>query len=655
MIADDMLRKSRRSFLKSVPVAVAGAVATNAWAQQPAPPPSGITPDTLKAAAAIDGMKLTPAEEQAAVAGVNRDLADIQRLRDLKIPQDTEPAYIFRPALPGKMPKGSATPGARIPYIRPSATLRRPANLEDVAFWPVSMLAALIERKLVSSTELTQMYLARLKRYQPKLNFYVTLTEDLALKQAAAADREIAAGKYRGPLHGIPWGAKDLFATNGIKTTWGGEPYVDQVFNYDATIVERLRDAGAILVAKLTLGALAQGDRWFGGQTKDPWDINQGSSGSSAGPASATAAGCVAFGIGTETRGSIISPSSVNGVVGLRPTYGRVSRYGAMSLSTTMDKVGPLCRYVEDAVLVLNAIYGPDHRDDSVADVPFNWGAERVGLTANVGRVLSPLAGYRIAYFKTAFAAGGMGGRGGGAAAAADAATAAATATAVGAARGAGAANTTAAAAAGAVPPGRGGRGRAALTPEQQAAFDRELDQMRTAYAAVLDVFHTLGAKLEPIEPEVDLNQIAGALGLILNVESSASFDDATRSGDIDALATGTSRSSWPNTFRQARFVPAVEYIRAMRARTLLQRRMDDFMKYDAILSPNDMLSAVTNLTGHPAIALKCAIASGPRPGPRPLVITGRLYEEATLCRIAVAYEQATEWKDRHPPMDGLA
>src|SRR4029077_10555226 len=202
-------------------------------------------------------------------------------------------AYVFKPALPGREPKGPATPGAALRYTRPPLTLKRPANLEDVAFWPVTKLAALIERKLVTSTELTQMYLARLKRYQPALNFYVTLTEDLALKQAADAEQEIKAGRYRGPLHGLPYGAKDLFATKDIKTTWGGEPYVDQVPTYDATIIERLRAAGAVLVAKLALGAFAQGDQWFGGQTKTPWNPQAGSSGSSAGPGSATAAGCV--------------------------------------------------------------------------------------------------------------------------------------------------------------------------------------------------------------------------------------------------------------------------------------------------------------------------------------------------------------------------
>jgi hypothetical protein len=323
---------------------------------------------TVEAAEAITGVDFHAEDEAAIANGLNQRLRTIQQLRQSSIPLDTEPAIIFKPALAGKEPKGPATPHAAIRYSKPPLTLKRPADLEEVAFWPVTKLAALIERRLVTSTELTKMYLGRLKRYQPTLNFYVTLTEDLALTQAAEADREIKAGKYRGPLHGLPWGAKDLLATKGIRTTFGGEPFVDQIIDTDATVVERLREAGAVLVAKLSLGALAQGDQWFGGRTNNPWNPQQGSSGSSAGPGSATAAGCVAFAIGTETRGSIISPSSVNGVVGLRPTYGRVSRYGAMALSNTMDKLGPMCRYVEDTVLVLNAIYGPDKHDVSVAD-----------------------------------------------------------------------------------------------------------------------------------------------------------------------------------------------------------------------------------------------------------------------------------------------
>ena len=256
----------------------------------------------------------------------------------------------------------------------------------------MTALAGLVQKRDVSSTDLTKMYLGRLKTYGPKLTCVVTLTEELALAQAAQADKEIRAGRYKGPLHGIPWGAKDLLATKGIPTTWGAAPYQNQVIDHDATVVERLREAGAMLVAKLSLGALAQGDNWFRGQTKNPWN-GRGSSGSSAGPGSATAAGLVGFAIGTETRGSIISPSAVNGVVGLRPTYGRVSRYGAMALSWTMDKIGPMCRSVEDCALVFNAIYGPDGRDDTVVDAPFTWNPD------------IPLSKLRVGYIKTEFEA----------------------------------------------------------------------------------------------------------------------------------------------------------------------------------------------------------------------------------------------------------
>ena len=598
--------ESRRAFLKTVPVAVAGAVgSTTAFAQGRGGAPAGpVTADMVRAAETIDGVKFTTEEDTAMAAAANRNLNTFTQLRAITIPQDTEPAYVFKPSLPGHEPKGPATPGAPLKYTKAAATLKRPANLEEAAFWPVTQLASLIERKLVTSTELTQMYLARLKKYQPVLNFYVNLTEELALKQAADADREIKAGKYRGPLHGIPWGAKDLYATKGIKTTWGGEPYVDQVIDYDATVVERLRDAGAVLVAKLTLGALAQGDQWFGGRTNNPWQKDpkgapQGSSGSSAGPGSATAAGCVAFSLGTETRGSIMSPSSVNGCVGLRPTYGRVSRYGAMALSTTMDKVGPICRYVEDCVLVLNAIYGPDGRDGSVGDAPLRWAPD------------APLAGFTIGYAKTAFDnAGQFGGRGGGFG-------------------------------------GRAGGAPATPTPEQQKAAD----DTKKMYADVLATYQKLGAKLVGTDVPAEIGQITNAIGFILETESGASFDDMTRSGDINLLENPTgSRSSWPGTFRQARLVPAVEYIRAMRARTLLMRQFDAFMaKFDAFIEPGTGGTlGTTNLTGQPAIAVKCGFINGL---PRPIMLTGKLYDEGTLARIARAYEQATEWKDKHPSL----
>lgn len=581
--------KSRRAFLKAVPAAMAGAVATKVYAQQGNAGP--ITSATVDCAETITGLDFHTDEEAAIARSLNGNLNTYQQLRQIDIPHETAVALDFRPYLPGEKPKGPATPGRAIRYAKPAASsVTRPANLEDVAFWPVTKLAVLLERRLVTSTELTQMYLTRLKRYQPLLNFVVTITEDLALQQAAEADKAIAAGRYKGPLHGIPWGAKDLFATKGIPTTWGAEPYVDQVPDYDATIVERLRDAGAVLVAKLTMGALAQGDRWFGGRTRNPWNPESGSSGSSAGPGSATSAGCVGFSIGTETRGSIISPTSVNGIVGLRPTYGRVSRYGAMELSWTMDKVGPMCRSVEDCVLVLNAIYGPDGRDESVADAAFTWNPA------------APLSGYRIGYVRSDFeaSAGRSGGGGGG---------------------------------------GRGGRGGRGGAAQQQAANER-LQNLQASMA----VLEKLGAKLEPVDlPDYPAN----AISFVLSVEAASAFDELTRSRGTDLMTA--SNSSWGATFRSARFVPAVEYIRAQRIRTLLMREWDTFMdQYDAFISSNNSGLAATNLTGHPAIALKCGFVNNL---PQPLMVTGRLYDEGTICRIAYAYEQATEWKDRHPPL----
>jgi Asp-tRNA(Asn)/Glu-tRNA(Gln) amidotransferase A subunit family amidase len=432
------------------------------------------------------------------------------------------------------------------------------------------------------------MYLDRLERHGPALRCVVTLTAELALAQAAQADREIGAGRYRGPLHGIPWGAKDLFATKGIPTTWGAAPFQNQVFDYDATIVERLRDAGAVLVAKLSMGALAQGDRWFRGQTRNPWNPERGSSGSSAGPGSATAAGLVGFAIGTETRGSIISPSIENGVAGLRPTYGRISRHGAMALSWTMDKIGPMCRAVEDCALVFNAIYGPDGRDDTVVDAPFVWNPD------------APLSKLRIGYVKAEFdpPRAGRSGRGEGA--------------------------------------GGGGRGRG-MSPEEQ-------QRRHAIFDAALDVYRKAGAALEPIEIPAAITSLAGTIAFVLSTEGAAAFDDLTRSKEIDDPSLNT----WPNTFRAHRFVPAVEYIRAQRARTLLIRQMDTLMsKYDAFLSPAPGSTlGVTNLTGHPAVAVKAGFVED---RPVELMVTGRLYEEATVLRVALAYERATKWHTMHP------
>ncbi len=583
--------RARRRFLAAIPAALAGSFAAPAAARQQKPP--RIDKPTLDCAEKIMGIDFTDAQEEAAVAGVSRNLDAFERLRGISIPLDTEPAVAFHPSLPGHRPRAGATPGAKI-NIRLQRGAR-PADLDDLAFFSITSLAPLLQRREVSSTELTAMYLARLKKYGPKLNCVVTLTESLALAQAAEADREIRAGRYRGPLHGIPWGAKDLFATRGIPTTWGAGPFREQIFDYDATVVERLRDAGAVLVAKLSMGALAQGDRWFGGQTKNPWNPDDpspqrsGASGSSAGPGSATAAGLVGFALGTETRGSIISPSNANGVTGLRPTYGRISRHGAMALSWTMDKIGPMCRSVEDCALVFNAIYGPDGRDDTVVDAPFTWGSG------------APVSKLRIGYVRAEFSPDPV-----------DAAT-------------------------------RGGPGAStAAAPDEQ----RVREARQRIFANVLEVYRKAGASPEPVEIPNAITDITGAISFILSTEGAAAFDDLTRSSGIN----DPSLNNWPNAFRTHRFVPAVEYIRAQRARTLLMKEMDRLMtRYDILLSPTGSATlAVTNLTGHPAVALKAGFIDN---APVELMVTGRLYDEATMLTAALAFERGTAWHTKHPPL----
>jgi Asp-tRNA(Asn)/Glu-tRNA(Gln) amidotransferase A subunit family amidase len=589
----------RRKFLRVVPTAVVGGIAAAPLAQQEQE--RRIPKAVLDCGEKIFGVDFTDAEEEQALNAVNTNLENFERIRQIDVPLDTEPAVTFRPYLPGKKPKPGATPGAPIKVtLQPPPP--RPSSLEDLAFLPVTALAPIIRRRDVSSTELTKMYLDRLKKYGPKLNCVVTLTEELALAQAAQADKEIRSGRYKGPLHGIPWGAKDLFATKGIPTTWGAAPFQNQVFDYDATVVTRLRDAGAVLVAKLSLGALAQGGRWFRGETKNPWNPDDpspqrsGSSGSSAGPGSATAAGLVGFSIGTETRGSIISPSVANGVTGLRPTYGRISRHGAMALSWTMDKIGPMCRTVEDCALVFNAIYGPDGLDDTVVDAPFVWAPD------------VPLAKLRIGYIKPEFeaAAPQAGGRG----------------------------------------EGRGGEGRGrgrGLSPEDLKRAEERLKLLNDA----LDVYRKVGATLHPVELPATMTRASGAIGFVLNVEAAAAFDDLTRSPEIKDPTLNT----WPNSFRAHRFVPAVEYIRAQRVRTLVIREMEKLMsEYDVLLSPapNSASLPLTNLTGHPAVALRAGFVSN---APVEIMVTGRLYDEATTLRVALAYERATKWTDVRPEL----
>lgn len=591
----------RRSFVKLLPaLGAAGLAASNlprsAVAQTPTPSPlpspsptpaPRITKDMLHTAEKLMGLEFTDAQESMALPGVNRLLDNYETVRKIDVPLDTEPAIAFHPARARlalyDTPKKFRFTKVKLPQFK---------AVDDLAFATVPQLAELLRTRKVSSTELTKMYLARLKRYGPKLLCVVTLTEELALKQAAAADAEIKRGDYRGPLHGIPWGAKDLFATKGIKTTWGAEPYRDQVINYDATVVSFLEQAGAVLVAKLSMGALAQGPKWFGGVTRNPWvpdEDRQGSSGSSAGPASATAAGLVGFSIGTETLGSIVSPSSRCGVTGLRPTYGRVSRYGAMGLSWTMDKVGAICRGVEDCAAVLNVIHGPDGHDITVGDAPFSWEPDR------------SLGGMRIGILKTEFDGAGF-------------------------------------------------------TPanEQQR---QQFEQRRTLYKEAIDALEKTGAKLTPIElPKFS----TASLRYILTAEAAAAFDDITRDGRVNQLS-GQDAGDWPNTFRTSRFVPAVEYLRAQRARTLLMHQMEKLMsQWDVFVSPAPGSASllITNLTGHPAVCVPCGFLNipdarnQPQHLPQAIMFTGGVYDEAAPLRVALAFEQATKWHTMHPKVD---
>ena len=580
---------NRRSFVKLLPAATAGLTLTGAPDTEAAPPQDRqnrqaeqrVSREAMHAAEQLIGIEMTEAHETMALSGVNRNLSSYEALRKIDVPLDTEPATAFHPALPGKLKQYRDRKGAagksKTRAAKPE--LLKFNSVDDLAFATVAQLAELVRARKVSSVELTKMYLSRLKKYGDKLLCVVTLTEELALQQAEAADREIKAGKYRGPLHGIPCGVKDLFATKGIKTTWGAEPYRDQVIEYDSTVVERLREAGAVLVAKLSMGALAMGGRWFKGMTRNPWqpeETNIGSSGSSAGSASATSAGLVGFAIGTETLGSIVSPSSRCGITGLRPTYGRVSRYGAMGLSWTMDKIGPMCRSVEDCALVLSAIYGPDGHDLTVEDVPFNWNPDR------------PLSQMKIGYIKDEFEPTGGGGGG-----------------------------------------NQGGNA----------------DERRKMYADALDALRKAGANLQPFElPKFD----SQSLRTILNAEAAAAFDDITRDGRVNQLS-GQSPNDWPNSFRTARFIPAVEYIRAQRARTLLMREMDKLMaNWDVFVTPAPGSASllVTNLTGHPAVVTPCGFINKL---PQAIMFTGNLYDEAAPLRVAMAYQQATDWHSRAP------
>ena len=521
--------------------------------------------DDVKTAAEVLALDFLDDEEiDQLLPGLERQKATLEALGKADIANGLAPALTFNPVLrPEQLPASTTV----------SAPAAAPANISfsgatSYLEWKsVKDLSYLIYNKMISCRQLTEFFLSRLKTHDPTLHCVITLTEERALKQADLLDAELAAGKYRGPLHGIPYGAKDLLAAKGYPTTWGAKPYRDQTIDVDAAVIEQLDDAGAILVAKLTLGALAWGDVWYGEMTRNPWNPETGSSGSSAGSASAVAAGLVPFAIGTETLGSIVSPSTVCGTTGLRPTYGRVSRHGAMALSWSMDKVGPIARSAADAGLVLAAIANYDPRDHHAIEAGFQykWPTARVK------------PGTRIGYYKSAM--------------------------------------------------------------DNAYPF-------RAQDSTALATLRELGYELVPVELPATPD-----IGFILNVEAAAAFESLTRSGKDDEL-TRQIVNAWPNTFRQAHFVPAVAYVQANRLRRQLMEDLDKVLEeanVDVYVNPSWHSNSlfITNLTGHPCISVPSGLnAQGT---PTSITFTGKLFHEQAIVDVAAAYQDATEWNIQHP------
>jgi len=551
------------------------APATTPATSSTAPTTTALTGGDLQAAQRIAALGLPEPELVKALPLVARTRGHIERLRGVDVAADIEPAFSFRPS--GGRPV-AGTSAFTLPNV---AALTRavvaPPRIDALAFAPLTTLAAHLRARHVTSAELTAMYLRRLRQHDPALHCVVTLTDELATAQAAQADKDLSEGRYRGPLHGIPYGIKDLFATRGIRTTWGAAPYATHIPDEDATVVTRLAAAGAVLVAKLSTGELAIGDLWFGGQTRNPWNPQRGSGGSSAGPASAVAAGLVGFAIGTETGGSIIGPSATCGATGLRPTYGRVPRTGCMTLRWTMDKVGPITRSTDDAGLVLQWLAGQDTRDETVAPGPWVWSGSR------------DLRGLRIGVVRREFE----------------------------------------------VPPDD-------ASADARARWDRT----REAFTTALEVYRAAGATLVPVTlPTLP----SASIYALLNAEAGAMFDELLRSGRINMLADG-GENGRANQLRGTRFIPAVEYIRAQRVRTLLLREMNALLgSVDVFLAPSSSDSVTaTNLTGHPSVVVPAGFVEGL---PLGLMVTGGLWQEDVVLRVASAFQDATDWHTRRPPL----
>jgi Asp-tRNA(Asn)/Glu-tRNA(Gln) amidotransferase A subunit family amidase len=522
-----------------------------------------LTVKDIPAAERVIGLQFKQAERDSLFDDVKNSGKEYSRMRQYKLDNSVPLSTWQSPVLPGMKFNMKQD---LIKWNIPS-DISLPKNKNELAFYSIHELASLIKNKKKSSVELTKFFIDRLKKYGDTLQCVISLTEDIAMQEAIQADAEIAAGKYRGPLHGIPYGLKDLFAVKGTKTTWGAAPYKDQRIEEDAFVFTKLKEAGAILIAKFTLGALAMGDYWYGGRTKNPWNLKRGSSGSSAGSTAATIAGLVPFAIGTETWGSIISPSTNCGATGLRPTFGSTSRTGAMALSYSLDKIGPICRSAEDAAIVFNFMHGTDGKDQAAVSMPFNYTGK------------ADLSKLRIAYAKNYFESGDT--------------------------------------------------------------LGNELK--------VLEVYRKLGAILIPVDFPDSTVYNFDIMSIIISAECAAQFDEFTR-GELDDMMTRQGKGDWPNQFRSARFIPAVEYINAYRHRYLLMQKVNAVLnQYDVFICPTygGNQVAITNLTGHPALCFPTGFNKNKLP--TNITLVGNLYSEATLLAVAKAYQDATEFNKQHP------
>jgi len=522
-----------------------------------------IAPSDLISAAKIMDMNFSDSERAMFYPDLKETQKEYKKMHQANLANSVPMSMWQTPILPGMHFDTKQNP---IHWNIPN-NVAMPANKNDLAFYSISQLASLIRSKKISSVELTKFFIDRIKKYGDTLHCLISLTENIAMEEARQADAEIAQGKYRGPLHGIPYGLKDLFAVKGTKTTWGAAPYKDQDIEENAYVYTKLKAAGAVLVAKFTLGALAMGDWWYGGQTRNPWNLKSGSSGSSAGSTAATVAGLVPFAIGTETYGSIISPSHVCGATGLRPTFGSISRWGGMTLSWSLDKIGPICRSAEDAAIVFAFIHGTDGNDGSAVNMPFNY----TGKT--------DLKKLRVGYARNYF-----------------------------------------------------------------QKCDSSTNEWR-----VLDAFKKMGAKLIPVDFPDSTDYPFDIIGLVIGAESAAAFDEMTRM-NIDDQLTRQTHDDWPNFFRGARYIPAVEYVNANRHRYLLMKKVNAFMKdFDIVICPSFTGSqpAITNLTGHPALCMPTGFDKNNLP--TSITFLANLYQEALLLAVGEIFQNGTNFNKVHP------